>query len=105
MPGAQDAVRTVVLRYRVRNALRFFEEHDELYWNVTGDEWEMPIEAASATVMLPPTVAGLRALAFTGGYGSTEQSATVDVSGNSLPGLTGTAAITRNRRSTSRGPT
>ncbi|HEX9763810.1 MAG TPA: DUF2207 domain-containing protein [Candidatus Acidoferrales bacterium] len=84
VPGARDAVRTVVLRYRVRNALRYFDDHDELYWNVTGDEWEMPIDAASATVLLPPNVTGLRALAFTGGHGSTEQSATVDVSGNSV---------------------
>jgi uncharacterized membrane protein YgcG len=84
VPGARDAVRTVVLRYQVRNALRYFDEHDELYWNVTGDEWEMPIEAASASISLPPTVTGLRALAFTGAYGSTEQSASVDVSGNSV---------------------
>jgi hypothetical protein len=84
VPGASDAVRTVVLRYQARNALRYFDEHDELYWNVTGDEWEMPIEAASATISLPPNVTGLRALAYTGAYGSTEQSASVDVSGNSV---------------------
>jgi len=39
IPGAQDATRTIVLRYRATNGLRFFEDHDELYWNVTGDEW------------------------------------------------------------------
>jgi len=82
VPGASDAVRTVVLRYQVRNALRFFDDHDELYWNITGDEWEMPIEAASATISLPPNVTGLRALAYTGGYGSTEQDASADVSGS-----------------------
>ncbi|MCI0402726.1 MAG: DUF2207 domain-containing protein [Acidobacteria bacterium] len=82
VPGASDAVRTVVLRYRARNALRYFDEHDELYWNVTGDEWEMPIEAANATISLPPNVTGLRTLAYTGAYGSAEQSATVDISGN-----------------------
>ncbi len=30
--GAQDATRTVEIRYRVERALRFFPEHDELYW-------------------------------------------------------------------------
>jgi uncharacterized membrane protein len=74
VPGAADATRTVRLRYRVANALRFFEEHDELYWNVTGDEWEVPIEAASARVRLPAGVTGVRATAFRGAYGSTEQS-------------------------------
>lgn len=79
VPGAADATRTVVLRYRVRNGLKFFEEHDELYWNVTGDEWEVPIEAAKALVHLPPSAAGLRATAFTGGYGSQETAAQVDL--------------------------
>jgi hypothetical protein len=53
VPGARDTTRTVILRYRVKNGLRFFEEHDELYWNVTGDEWEVPIESARATITLP----------------------------------------------------
>ena len=77
VPGASDAVRTVALAYSSPNALRFFEDHDELYWNVTGDEWEVPIHAASATVELPPGVSGLRANAFTGGYGSTEAAADI----------------------------
>ncbi|HSC78412.1 MAG TPA: DUF2207 domain-containing protein, partial [Candidatus Acidoferrales bacterium] len=78
VPDARNATRTVVLRYRVRNALRFFDDHDELYWNITGDEWEMPIEFASATVTLPRGVRGLRAIAYTGAYGSTEQEASVE---------------------------
>ena len=74
VPGAADATRTVKLRYRVQNGLRFFDEHDELYWNVTGDEWEVPIESASAHVRLPEAASGVRATAFRGAYGSTEQS-------------------------------
>jgi hypothetical protein len=31
VPGATDVTRTVVVRYRVQNALKFFEDHDELY--------------------------------------------------------------------------
>ena len=74
VPGATDVTRTVRLRYRVPNGLRFFDEHDELYWNVTGDEWEVPIESASAHVRLPDGVSGVRATAFRGAYGSTERS-------------------------------
>ena len=73
VPGAVDATRTVRLRYRVPNALRFFDEHDELYWNVTGDEWDVPIESAEAAIRLPAGVAGVRATAFRGAYGSTER--------------------------------
>jgi len=78
VPGATNATRTIVLRYRVENGLKFFEEHDELYWNVTGDEWQVPIRAASARFQLPPGVTGLRAVAFTGAYGSREQAASVE---------------------------
>jgi uncharacterized membrane protein len=74
VPGAADTTRVVHLRYRVANALRFFEEHDELYWNVSGDEWDVPIESASARVQLPEGVTGIRATAVRGAYGSTEQS-------------------------------
>jgi uncharacterized membrane protein YgcG len=84
VPGARDAVRTVVLHYRVRNGLKFFEDHDELYWNVTGDEWDVPIESASAQVLLPPHVTGIRALDFTGAYGSRARDAEVTVSDNSV---------------------
>ena len=84
LPGAQDAVKTVVVRYRVRNGLKFFEEHDELYWNVTGDEWEVPIERARAVVRLPAGVEGIRSYAFTGGYGSQESAARISQVGTTL---------------------
>jgi uncharacterized protein (TIGR04222 family) len=77
VPNARDAVRSVVFRYRAREALRFFDAHDELYWNVTGDEWEIPIESAAATIRLPGGAEGVRAIAFNGPYGSTDRDAEV----------------------------
>lgn len=73
IPGATDATRRVRLRYRVANGLRFFDRHDELYWNVTGDEWDAPIERASALVRLPDGVTGVRASSFRGAFGSTDR--------------------------------
>ncbi|MDL1889443.1 DUF2207 domain-containing protein [Nitrospirales bacterium NOB] len=84
IPGAQDATRTFVLKYRVRNGLKFFEAHDELYWNVTGDEWDVPIEQASARITLPANATGLRAQAFTGAYGARETAATVSTVGSQV---------------------
>ncbi|WP_419163789.1 DUF2207 domain-containing protein [Candidatus Palauibacter sp.] len=94
VPGAVDATRTVRVTYEVTNALRFsdadegedgiVEAYDELYWNVTGTEWPVPIDAASATVRLPPAVGGIRAQAFTGGYGSTGEEATVEIAGSQI---------------------
>ena len=71
VPGATDVTKTVVITYRVSNALRFFETHDELYWNVTGLDWDVPLGTASAQVVLPEGATGVRASAFTGSYGST----------------------------------
>ena len=84
VPGANNATRTVVFRYRVANGLRFFEEHDELYWNVTGDESEYPILAASATVRLPPNVDGIRSAAFAGPTGSVEADVRITEAGSSV---------------------
>jgi uncharacterized membrane protein len=74
----------VVIEYRVRNALLFEDEYDELYWNATGDEWPVAIESASASVWLPEGVSGVRAQAFTGGYGSREQAARVAIDGRRI---------------------
>jgi uncharacterized membrane protein YgcG len=43
-------VHTYVYRYRAGRMLGFFDERDELYWNVTGLGWDFPIDRASATV-------------------------------------------------------
>ena len=82
VPGAEDADRTVVLRYRAQNALRFFDEHDELYWNVTGDEWDVALGLVSAEIVLPPGASGLRATAFNGPQGAALRDAAVDTAGS-----------------------
>ena len=82
IPDAVDTTRTVEIVYRVRNGTRFFDSHDEFYWNVTGNDWPVPIDHASATVRFPSTAAGsLRAQAFTGVYGSTQHDATSNIDG------------------------
>jgi len=44
---------TYTLTYRTNRQLGFFEDHDELYWNATGNGWAFPIDAATVRVMLP----------------------------------------------------
>ncbi|MBZ5529114.1 MAG: DUF2207 domain-containing protein [Acidobacteriia bacterium] len=81
VPGAQDARKTIVIEYTVADALRFFEDHDEFYWNVTGDGWDVPIQSATAKIFLPEGTTGIRVNRFTGAYRSREQEADVDVAG------------------------
>lgn len=80
IPNAVNTTRDVVITYKVTNGMRFFEDHDEFYWNVTGNDWPVPIDHASATVYLPEAAAGsLRVQAFTGVYGSAQRDATASV--------------------------
>jgi uncharacterized membrane protein YgcG len=82
IPDAVDATRVVNIDYSVRNGVRYFDGYDEFYWNVTGNDWPVPIDHASAFVTLPPNAAGgLRAQAFTGAYGSKESAAETQVDG------------------------
>ncbi len=82
IPDAVDTTRTVEIDYIVRNGIRYFEDHDEFYWNVTGNDWPVPIDHAAAHVSLPASAAGqLRAQAFTGVYGSAQRDATSEING------------------------
>ena len=61
---------TYTYRYDAGRMLGFFDDFDELYWNVTGHEWNFPIDHASATVSfafaVPPDSYGIDA--YTGGF-------------------------------------
>ena len=61
--------------YRVDNEIGYFNDRDELYWNVTGHEWEVPIERAGALIHLPEKVfeSDLKFDCFTGFFGSKEK--------------------------------
>ena len=44
---------TYIISYTVKGALGYFTEHDELFWNVTGNGWDVPIQKASDTILFP----------------------------------------------------
>lgn len=69
------------LRYHTTRQLGFFEDYDELYWNVTGNGWAFPIDRASAGIGLPEAVDSeqLRTAFYTGPQGSTGKAATYRV--------------------------
>lgn len=65
---------TYKLVYRTNRQLGFFPDHDELYWNVTGNGWIFPIENASASITLPESISSgdLKYYGYTGRLGSRE---------------------------------
>ena len=72
---------TWTIRYRTTGQLGFFQDHDELYWNATGNLWPYSIERAAAAVSLPDGAKILRLGGYTGPEGArggdfTAQSAT-----------------------------
>lgn len=62
---------TYEISYVVKNGINYFEDHDELYWNLIGTGWEVPIERVSAKIHLPGEV--VQSVCYTGIYESTEQ--------------------------------
>ena len=66
---------TYELTYRVTREIGFFDNHDELYWNVTGNGWGFEIEHASAIVTLPQAIPEdkVKVAAYTGLQGAREQ--------------------------------
>lgn len=70
-----DGEHTFQFTYQTARQIRFFPDHDELYWNVTGNQWAFPIEEASATVALPSGVKAEALNVFTGGQGATGKNA------------------------------
>ena len=77
---------TYVFHYRANRLLGFFDEHDELYFNVTGFDWAFPIDKATATVTLEFDVPrdAILVEAYTGPLGSKQQdySRNMDEAGN-----------------------
>ncbi|MGH9032305.1 MAG: DUF2207 domain-containing protein, partial [Acidimicrobiia bacterium] len=44
------------ITYRVAGALNGFPDHDELYWDAIGDQWDVTIQHASVTVQTPAAI-------------------------------------------------
>jgi uncharacterized membrane protein YgcG len=90
IPGAVDTDRQVIIRYRVANAIRFYfrndstDAFDELYWNVTGNSWDMPIDSVHARVVLPDGLIPTRTAAYTGATGSTTTRAKIEKDSNEV---------------------
>ena len=74
---------TYVISYEARGELGYFSDHDELYWNVTGNGWDVPIKKTTATITLPQSLTPeqIRLLCYTGTYGSTKQNCTGSTDG------------------------
>jgi uncharacterized membrane protein YgcG len=64
-------VHTYRLTYLVRGGMDGYADHDELYWDAIGDQWDVPIGQATVRVTAP--AAPTRAACWAGPHGSATQ--------------------------------
>jgi hypothetical protein len=84
--------------YRVEGTLNGFADHDELYWNAVGTQWEVPIEHAAVTVGAPAAIS--RVACYAGPLGATTPCAasrmdgrTASFAGTNLSGHEGVTVV------------
>lgn len=60
------------ITYKVINAILYHDDHDELFWNVTGNRWKTVVKKVSANVRVVGrgTSKELKGACYTGPYGS-----------------------------------
>jgi len=73
--------KTYFISYSVERVMNFFDDYDELYWNVTGNEWGTCIKSATAEITLPEKTdqEKMRLATYTGAFGSSESMASEDI--------------------------
>jgi len=49
----KHGVYTYTFKYKTTRQIRYFKDHDELYWNVNGTKWAFPTRKVEAVVKLP----------------------------------------------------
>src|SRR3990167_3794972 len=70
-------IKNYIISYQVDNAIRTFNDRDELYWNVTGNQWPVAIQNARALVILPDSsIPNVRMDCFTGPQGGIQKNCT-----------------------------
>jgi len=68
---------TYTIRYTMTRMGRSFADHDELYWNSTGNYWAFPILESVTRLTLPEGASIRDLVGYTGRSGSTEQAVTI----------------------------
>lgn len=60
---------TYTIKYKTNKQIGYFEDFDELYWNVNGNEWNFNILKLEATITLPQNAILKNHIAYTGKKG------------------------------------
>lgn len=73
---------TYNISYKVSGAIGYFKDYDELYWNSTGTQWDVPITNTKTLISFPDKIEPGQSACFTGAYQSTYSNCEITPSGN-----------------------
>ncbi|MEK9179388.1 MAG: DUF2207 domain-containing protein, partial [Patescibacteria group bacterium] len=75
-----SGIHTYIISYEVKGALTYFKDHDELYWNATGNEWPVPIQESITMLTFPTEVPydSVKTVCYTGAAGSSAKNCITD---------------------------
>lgn len=70
------------INYTLHNVITFYDGHDELYWDINGDQWQQTAEQVAVALHLPDglKLSSQQPVCYTGNFGSTDESCDVKVS-------------------------
>ena len=74
------------IHYTAQAIVNEFDDFAELYWNVNGNSWNIPIDKVTASVTFEGrgAEAFMDSTCYTGGYGSVEQDCTIELQREAL---------------------
>jgi uncharacterized membrane protein YgcG len=76
---------TYKISYSLENVISFYDEYDEIYWDINGDQWLQIFQSVSVDLDVDATSkSGVVAECFTGSFGSTEDACAVKQLTNGL---------------------
>lgn len=74
---------TYVIKYTVSNVITFFNDHDELFWDINGDQWKQVTNNVNAFIKIDPSLYDRlipeKEICYTGSFGSTTSDCGIDV--------------------------
>lgn len=71
---------TFIIEYELTGPISFYDDHDELFWDVNGDQWSQSFENVTARLHLGNDLSGSlqqQRKCFVGGYGSKSENCTM----------------------------
>ena len=73
---------TYKITYRFKNILQDLKDKKQLYLNITGNDWDIPIKETNATITLPIETQDIKTTCFTGTPESKDKNCSTDVKNN-----------------------